>query len=282
MSRLIFRTDANATIGRGHLSRCMAVADMMNKKIEIIFVINQFNEEYVSGILKNYNYLTIINDEDILDILKIDDLLWLDGYHFTEAWKSKIRVKVKKLIETNDIPYPVKNVDILINHTPGLTKKLFKGSDSGTALYLGLEYVLLRQRFLQAAQTTLPTISGKGVFICFGAADTFRLGEKFVQALINSEFTDPILWVTDLTGIRNDYKKYKNVIILSNLSQEDMISNMNKAKVMIIPSSVLSFEAIALRKPVFTCYFVENQKLIHQGLLMNGLASGIGYISFLG
>jgi hypothetical protein len=53
---------------------------------------------------------------------------------------------------------------------------------------------------------------------------------------------------------------------------------MSKAKVVLIPSSVLSFEAMALRKPIFTCYFVDNQKLIHQGLVEEGLVQGVGYV----
>ena len=57
-----------------------------------------------------------------------------------------------------------------------------------------------------------------------------------------------------------------------------MIETMSKAKVMLIPSSVLSFEAMALRKPIFTCYFVDNQKLIHEGLVELDLAKGIGFI----
>jgi hypothetical protein len=53
---------------------------------------------------------------------------------------------------------------------------------------------------------------------------------------------------------------------------------MTIAKVVLIPSSVLSFEAMAIRKPIFTCYFVDNQKLINKGLLKQELAHGVGYI----
>jgi hypothetical protein len=53
---------------------------------------------------------------------------------------------------------------------------------------------------------------------------------------------------------------------------------MSNSKVNLIPSSVLSFEAMALRKPIFTCYFVDNQKLINKGLLYEKLASGVAYV----
>ena len=65
---------------------------------------------------------------------------------------------------------------------------------------------------------------------------------------------------------------------LSNLSEKEMIHYMTIAKVVLIPSSVLSFEAMAIRKPIFTGYFVDNQKLIYKGLLEQGLAEGAGYL----
>ena len=35
---------------------------------------------------------------------------------------------------------------------------------------------------------------------------------------------------------------------------------------------------MSIRKPIFTCYFVDNQKLINKGLLKQELAHGVGYI----
>jgi hypothetical protein len=53
---------------------------------------------------------------------------------------------------------------------------------------------------------------------------------------------------------------------------------MTIAKVVLIPSSVLSFEAMAIRKPIFKCFFVDDQKIINKGLLKQELAHGVGYI----
>ena len=276
--RLIFRAEANETIGRGHISRCMAVADMLKADVEILFICLQINKNYVSTIVNDYKLLTIEHEKDLYKIITKVDLLWIDGYHFTEAWKRETRPLVNKLIETNDIPYEAKNIDILINHTPGLTKEYFRGSAKNTNLYLGLDYALLRQKFLQRAREGKSRTKGSGVFICFGGADTFDLGEKFVSTLLENKFSDPIYWVSNDADRHRATYRNKNVIILSGLNEDEMIETMSKAKVMLIPSSVLSFEAMALRKPIFTCYFVDNQKLIHEGLVKNNLAKGIGYV----
>ena len=276
--RLIFRAEANETIGRGHISRCMAVADMLKDDIEILFICLRINKSYVERIVNDYKLLTIENEKGFHKIITKDDLLWIDGYHFTEAWKRETRPLVNKLIETNDIPYEAINIDILINHTPGLTKEHFSGSAKNTNLYLGLDYALLRQKFLQRARENKPEPNGSGVFVCFGGADTFDLGEKFVSTLLENKFSDPIYWVSNDADRHRAIYKNKNIIILSGLNEDQMIETMSKAKVMLIPSSVLSFEAMALRKPIFTCYFVDNQKLIHEGLVKNNLVKGVGLV----
>ncbi|WP_026776861.1 hypothetical protein [Polaribacter sp. Hel_I_88] len=274
--KLIFRAEVSQTIGRGHLSRCLAIADMLKNSFDISFVFSRSEEDFASKLIKNYAYFLIDNDTDLLDILKKEDIFWIDGYHFSEEWKKEIHKLVGEFIETNDIPYAAENVDVIFNQTPGLEKTQFK--DTKAALYLGLDYALLRQSFLESAKKTAKNESGNGVFICFGGADTFKLGEKFVEELVQRNFKDPIYWVTNAAALVEQKNNSKNVTILSNLNEKEMIHYMSIAKVLLIPSSVLSFEAMAIRKPIFTCYFVDNQKLINKGLLKQELANGVGYI----
>ncbi|MGY8908675.1 MAG: hypothetical protein ACKVIG_02270 [Flavobacteriales bacterium] len=274
--KLIFRAEVSQTIGRGHLSRCLAIADMLKNTFEILFVFTRSEEEFASKLIKDYAYFLIDNDNDLLNILKKEDVFWIDGYHFSEQWKKEVHKLVGKFIETNDIPYAAENVDVILNQTPGIEKEQFK--DTKAALYLGLDYSLLRQSFLKTARKTKQNESGCGVFICFGGADTHKLGEKFVQELLQLNFKDPIYWVTNAGDVEEQKYNAKNVTILSSLNEKEMIHYMSIAKVVLIPSSVLSFEAMAIRKPIFTCYFVDNQKLINKGLLKQELVNGVGYI----
>lgn len=277
MSRkLIFRAEVSQVIGRGHLSRCLAIAEMLKSKFEVAFVFLKSEENYASKLINDYKYFLIEDENDLLKILQNEDIFWIDGYHFKEDWKKKIHKLVGKFIETNDIPYKSENVDVIFNQTPGLEKTQFK--DTKAALYLGLDYALLRQNFLETATKPIRLDKGKGIFVCFGGADTFKLGNKFVDELLKNNFKDPIYWVTNATTIEEQKYSTKNVTILSNLSEKEMIHYMTIAKVVLIPSSVLSFEAMAIRKPIFTCYFVDNQKLINKGLLKQELAHGVGYI----
>jgi spore coat polysaccharide biosynthesis predicted glycosyltransferase SpsG len=162
--------------------------------------------------------LFINTDIEVLEILNSDDLVWLDGYHFTEELKVQIRSVVFKLIETNDIPYEAKNVDIIFNHTPGIIKSDFRNTKA--QLFLGLDYAMLRSSFLEYAKTSGKSVNSQGVFICFGGADTYNLGEKFVDQLLSNNFNDPIYWVTNSTDtINRDNHNVKNLIILNQLNE---------------------------------------------------------------
>lgn len=276
--KLIFRADASPIIGRGHLSRCMAIAAMLVDQMDILFVVLEENKSFLKDYLSDYKVHYIKAEDDLLDLLTKDHLLWIDGYHFSEEIKKNYRSMVKSLIETNDIPYNALNVDKIFNHTPGVNSQDFSDSPASLDLYLGLEFAFLRPKFLEIAKKSNPELNGEGVFICFGAADPFKLGELWVQALIERGFSDPIHWVSNAELINPGLAKYKNITRLQNLSEDQMISTMSGSKVLLIPSSVLSFEGLSLRKPMFTCFFVENQKLIYKGLINEGVASGAGEI----
>ncbi|MCK0132268.1 hypothetical protein MWU59_12220 [Flavobacteriaceae bacterium F08102] len=273
--KLYFRTDGNTTIGRGHVSRCMAAAWMLSDLFEITFVCLKENVGYVKGIVEEFEVIGIEHDAAMLPWVAKNDIVWLDGYAFTEAWKKTLRALVAKLIETNDIPYSVQNVDIVLNHTPGLTKEMFAPYDPSTVFCLGLDYALLRPKFLEIAQQPMEEPTGEGVFICFGGADTFDLGEKFANGLLEANFSAPIYWVVKSSAqVRENNSK--NLRPLYSLNESEMIHYMTTSKIVLIPASVLSFEAIALRKPIFTCWFVENQRLNYRGVTQLEMALGLG------
>jgi spore coat polysaccharide biosynthesis predicted glycosyltransferase SpsG len=271
--RLIFRTDANTKIGRGHLSRCLAIADMLKETMDVLFLYNMENKSYIENLSIPYRFEAILSEANFFDFVNQEDVVWLDGYTFDESFKKRLRSLVFKLIETNDLPYKVENVDLLFNHTPGLKEEQFDVVDSRTKLYIGLNYALLRSAFLEKAKNFQESPRGSGIFVCFGGVDTFNLGSRFVQGLVESNFKDPIYWVSNKS--KEELPELsENVHVMCYLSQHEMIEYMSKSKILLIPSSMLSFEAIALRRPFYTGYFVDNQELIAQGLKAEGLAIG--------
>lgn len=280
-NRLVFRTDANTKIGRGHLSRCLAIADMLANDFNILFVFLKENKSYIEDHNIPYQFETILSDSIFLNFVNQYDIVWLDGYKFDESFKANLRSRVFKLAETNDLPYKVENVDLLFNHTPGILEEQFEVVDPKIKLYLGLNYALLRKTFLEKAKSNLGSLVGCGIFVCFGGSDPFDIGLRFVHSLVEKNFEDPIYLVSSKS--KGELPEFpRNVELMCRLSQNEMIEYMNKSKILLIPSSVLSFEAIALRKPFYTGYFVKNQELIAKGLKSEGLADGFRNLAVSG
>ena len=123
--RLFFRVDASEKIGRGHLSRCLAVAEMLKSDFDISFIILQQNEAFINRLNINFTLCSISKENEIFNIINFQDFVWLDGYQFSEDYKKQLQQQVFKLIETNDIPYEAKNVDIIFNHSPGVEASHF-------------------------------------------------------------------------------------------------------------------------------------------------------------
>ena len=96
-----------------------------------------------------------------------------------------------------------------------------------------------------------------------------------MTSLIKSGFKDPIYFVTLNNGVSISDK---NVVVLNGLSENEMIHYIAISKVAVVPSSMLSIETIALRKPIFTMFYVNNQELIYKGNVELQLAAGCGFI----
>jgi UDP-2,4-diacetamido-2,4,6-trideoxy-beta-L-altropyranose hydrolase len=273
--RIVFRVDANKIIGRGHLSRLLSIAEMLRAEFEIIFICNNTSESFCSEFFERFKFVFIENDCNLSDILTKHDLLFIDGYQFDDTWRITYQNLVKGLAFINDLPEEVNGTNIVLNHTPGIKRVDFAAIKNDMKFYLGLNYAMIRPAFLEIARQPQIENKGAGVFICFGGADPLNLLQSFVDNLLKKKFTDPIYSVGKLSG---DYSKYPNLNNFDKLDMDDMIRYMLMSKVLLVPSSILSFEGIALRKPIFSVFYVMNQKLNYQGMIEMKLCAGGGGI----
>ncbi|MFD0763854.1 hypothetical protein ACFQZI_03270 [Mucilaginibacter lutimaris] len=279
MNRMLFRVDANKTIGRGHLSRTLALAEMFKDDFEVSFLIAAENKDYCAPLLADWHTQYIQDDAHLRTLLTRQDNLWIDGYNFTKEWVAAIKSFVASVIEISDLPQDVYGGDVIVNHCPGISSESYKGINPKTYL-LGLKYAMLRPAFLEAAQqTTSVDLLGEGVFICFGGADPLGIGYNFADELLKSGFSSPIYFVAATKDVSfKNYHPQQNITVLHNLNQNQMMQYMQASKVVVVPTSTLSFEAVALRKPIFAAYYVDNQQFIYTGLTQMGLVCGAGYV----
>lgn len=278
MKRAWIRVDANNTIGRGHLSRCIALAEMIKADFEICFLVLAENESYCKLHLQEWEVEYVNDDAAITSLIDKEDLLVVDSYAIDNAWRSHFKPLVKVLVDINDIPGEIHGATVILNHCPGITASQYK-TDSDTTFLLGLDYAILRMPFLAYARKEPELVGGEGVFISFGGADPYELGLKAASMLLECGFKEPIYLVGSADIKSNPTLRVaSNVTLLNNLTADEMRYFMLKSKLLLVSSSILSFEAIALRKPILTLYYVENQSFIYKGLIAKGMAKGLGYV----
>lgn len=272
------RVDANQTIGRGHLSRCLALAEMIMEDWSVCFLTQASNQAFCEPLLADWSVVYFEQENVLPTLLNPSDLLVVDSYAINNAWRLKHREFVACLVDINDIPGKILGADIIINHCPGLKADQYE-VEPDTVLLLGMKYAILRPAFLAFAQTAKLDVAGEGVFICFGGADPYQLGHQAALSILEAGFEDPVWLVsTAESPLLESLSTYPNFKLLQNLSADQMKKYMLQSRLLLLSASILSFEAVALRKPMLALYYVDNQALIYQGLVGDKMATGFGWI----
>jgi UDP-2,4-diacetamido-2,4,6-trideoxy-beta-L-altropyranose hydrolase len=86
--KVIFRVDANPEIGLGHLTRCLALAEMIIEDFECVFAIFLPKLEVVEQIRSIKSSVMLLSDE-FIDVftshLTGNEIVILDGYNFVTS-----------------------------------------------------------------------------------------------------------------------------------------------------------------------------------------------------
>jgi UDP-2,4-diacetamido-2,4,6-trideoxy-beta-L-altropyranose hydrolase len=222
----LIRVDASSKIGLGHLSRMVALGQMLID----------------SG--QNVHFATIPCGVDLVDLLKLEkfsihlfpypffeyddlsatislskkigaDWIILDGYQFSTLYEKKIKenAKTNKVLRVDDYTKFHHIADILLSQNYG-SERMFFSTEPNTIRLLGLEFLLLRREFFQArdceqlrqhdAEARLLVTLGGGT----PQADDANL--KIAEAL--SSIQDEKMAITFITGkmsrITNKIKEF--------------------------------------------------------------------------
>ncbi len=273
--KIYFRADGNNQIGLGHVTRSLALADMLKDIFECIFVTRFLSEYIIEEVQKSCSSFIKIKEEnndhfdEFLTYINKKDIVVLDNYFFTTNYQKKIKSIGCKLVCIDDMHDKHYVSDVVINHGPGLTEAQFS-VENYTNLCLGLDYALLRKPFLNVVQRKRTEL--KKCLVCIGGADKYNITSKILKLLdenLNIETIDIIvgsgfLFKTELENLIDCSKK--QVKLYSGLSSNDMLDRMESADFGIFPASSISFEAISAGLPFMVGYYVENQVELYNNL----------------
>lgn len=216
---IFFRTDANSSIGMGHVMRCLSIADAFNSlgnnNTIITFILA---DDTVEKLIQNRGYKMIVlhskynKMEDELPLWDFQNfraiyLIIVDSYYVTKHYLSSLRELIRmqannnqggndaergRLVYIDDVnafPYPV---DILINYNAYSTsmdyKKMYARSNyhrENPVFILGPTYAPLRSMF-QRVERKVQSRNVVNILVSTGGADELHLTLSILNHLCAS------------------------------------------------------------------------------------------------
>jgi len=311
---VVFRTDSSATIGSGHVMRCLTLASALKQsEVNVFFICRDHKGNLCERIRKHGFDIGVlpadskgIQDQEFLDsstwlgaTWKEDakqtfaaieslgikpDLIVVDHYSIDHHWESAMRSSTGRLMVIDDLADRTHDCDVLLDQN--LIAKMntrYNGLVSkGCEMLLGPEYSLL-QPIYGELQKGLPARKGpiKRILIFFG-----ELGEKNLTGLTLSALEslnhqdihiDVVIGSNYLhtKAIQEQVESHENFHLHNNLPT--LAPLMAKADLAVGASGATSWERLCLGLPTIVVSLADNQQGIAEELDRQGLVQWLGH-----
>jgi UDP-2,4-diacetamido-2,4,6-trideoxy-beta-L-altropyranose hydrolase len=278
--KIIFRADGNGETGLGHLYRTFALVEIFKDKFDCIFLTR--GSSLLNVIPASYHLALIpesvsLNDEPTWISRHYDPgkyQIVADGYQFDAAYQKKIKELNYRLMYIDDLVSGYMHADIVVNHSESVTSADYK-AEPYTRFALGARYAILRPSFLEAAKRERVIERIDTVFICFGGADPGNLTCKAAKAALAVKEIKKINIVVGgafrHAEVSELEKEHPAIKVFRNLPENELIKVMEDSHLAIAPASTILYELCAVKMPVLSGYYVENQKGIYQGCVRRNI-----------
>lgn len=193
----LIRADGNASIGAGHLMRCLTIADVLNRMGErVIFICAEASS---AAVAEEHGYSVFVLGSDYRDmegelpiLLPWLKRLWerpvilIDSYYVTDRYLKELDVLGGTVLldDMGTKRYPVNTV---INYNVFANSRhygeLYQGTD--TDCYVGGRYVPLRPQFLNRSYEVREQV--ENVLITTGGGDIDNIAGNIMTAIYNNK-----------------------------------------------------------------------------------------------
>ncbi|NLK18548.1 MAG: hypothetical protein GX310_02005, partial [Synergistaceae bacterium] len=197
----------------------------------------------------------------------------VDSYEASPQFLAGLRSACKTVLIDDCRPRPVeRECDILLNYNLNASSLGYESGHAG--LLLGPGYALLRKSFWELAAG-----EGNTVLIIPGASDLLNTGRQFTDwwkadwpkaEIVLGPLVSPSL----AEEIAARSRKLKNFSAVRDPA--DLPERLAKSRAVICTSSVTSYEALSLRKPLAVFQTADNQLEIGREIEKRGLGVNLG------
>ncbi|HEC14769.1 MAG TPA: UDP-2,4-diacetamido-2,4,6-trideoxy-beta-L-altropyranose hydrolase, partial [Rhodospirillales bacterium] len=287
----VFRADASATLGGGHVMRCLTLADTLaGSGWRCGFACNGEAVDVVPGV-RRHDLLPLPPNADSVGLMKKRwgntwDLAVIDHYGLDAAFESALRPIASRILVIDDLHDRKHDCDFLLDQTHGRTIDAYEGLIPRSARsLLGPDYALLRPEFAamrgEALDKRRQIAGGINILVSFGATDPHNLGGLALEAL---EPLGPDISVDVVLGGMARYSAAVGKAAVAapfpvrvHENTLEMPKLMRDADIALGSPGTTSWERCCLGLPSILVTFAENQREIAAGLGRAGAAVDLGW-----
>jgi len=216
----------------------------------------------------------IETDAEFISQVNTNNIVVLDGYHFSTDYQQQIKAVGANLVCIDDLHDKKYYADLIINHAPGVTPLDYK-TPPYTQFALGPEFALLRPAFLEQAKKEKKIGKVETVMICFGGSDyknltlsTLKIVAEFINFRKIIVITgDAYIFFDSLNLFVNNDKR---IIHNNAVDEAHMLSIMLDSDLVIVPASGILLEALAAGCLAISGISAENQKFVYSNYKNSG------------
>ncbi len=260
-------------MGLGHLVRSLALARMLNTDFNCHFATTNPPANFISQIKEVCEKLIEIPEFETIEEearhlashhLTGDEIIVLDGYHFKTEYQKILKNTDCKIVCIDDIHEFHFVVDAIINHAGGIKASQYSAEKS-TRFNLGLDYVLLRPAFSDAAKNRQALSTKQQAFICLGGADPKNDTIEVLQKLeISQSVKSAFVVIGAAYKHRAKLEAFINnstlkITILENISADEMVATMRLCPIAITSPSTISIEYLTIGGQLYLHQIADNQ-----------------------
>jgi len=281
--KIAFRADGGSVIGMGHIMRTLVLARELAKTNSVFYVCKKdepLTEKYINGInkVKQEGFeVVLINENNIIDELANvnADCLITDSYDVDEDYFNETKDMFSKTGYIDDINAFYYNVDFVINQNVTANNYKYK-CNKDTALFLGTDYVMLRQEFRESKPNKIK-VSIKDVLITMGGADPANFTLKLLKYIKDLDYNFHVVIGPSFSKIEEIELEVKNSENIKLYYNVNMIEMMKISDIAIAATGSTLYELGSMGLPTLGVILADNQEDVAKEMHKNGYMISLGW-----
>lgn len=292
--RVAIRADASSSMGTGHVSRCLALAEVLAQRgAQVFFLMRPAPGGMEAAVVRaGHQILPLAQDgaaaaTALLGAIGGVDWLVVDHYALDAAWEAALRPAAAHLLAIDDLGREHACELLLDANLRAPDDQPYLGRlPANCALLLGPDYALLRREFAALALETAPRSALRRILVSFGGTDPGGATELAVAALAGLE---PGRYASDVVcgggnpraaAIARQCAVVEGCRCLDH--SDDLGAMMAAADLAIGAAGVSALERLALRLPSLIVTLADNQHANAREMDRRGAARWLGDVGQVG